>query len=56
VKKAHKLGLNLSQVAENAIRRAIKALKGEFEENDPFSSSFQVKMTNGGLGGIYVKF
>jgi hypothetical protein len=40
VKEAKELGLNISKIAENALREAISRLKGEIGKNNPNSGDF----------------
>jgi len=35
VKQAHELGLNVSKVCENALKEAIRRLKGSSEKSNP---------------------
>jgi len=50
LERAKELGLNISKIAENALREAIKRLKGEYLNNDPEANS--VDETNAGPRGL----
>ncbi len=43
VSEARELGLNISKVCENALREAMRRLKGEYFKTEPNSSSVNVE-------------
>jgi post-segregation antitoxin (ccd killing protein) len=53
-KKAEELGLNLSKVAENALKEAVRKLEAKDPPNDPVSSANASSQEglNGASGGI----